>query len=73
MQLVSDWKSAWKFYSTRAMSLALIAQSVWLGLPAEMRESIPPKWMALATIAMLVLGILGRFIKQSPTDHDGLG
>jgi protein-S-isoprenylcysteine O-methyltransferase Ste14 len=64
MKLVEDAKQAWRWISVQAMALALAVQGAWEVLPPEMKASIPPQYVTWLTLALLVLGLAGRLVKQ---------
>lgn len=64
MKLVDDWKQAWKWISMNCMMIATVLQGAWMGIPDDMKTSVP-EWLVHAmTIIILVLGIAGRLVKQ---------
>jgi len=69
IKLVEDWRKAWTWFSVNAMIAAAAIQGAWLQIPEDMKAHIPEYLVSGATIALLVLGVLGRLIKQG-TDHD---
>ncbi len=64
MTLIENWRSAWRMLSVQAMTIAGALQGAWLYLPDDMRSSVDPKLMHGITIALLVLGVVGRMVKQ---------
>ena len=64
LQLIDDWRKAWKWFSVNAMLLAAAIQGAWLQIPDDMKTHIPPQLVQYATIALLILGVAGRLIKQ---------
>lgn len=48
----------------QAMTGAMAIQGAWLACPDDLRSQMPRDVIHHATIALLVLGILGRLIKQ---------
>lgn len=64
MKLIDEWKSAWKWLSVQAMVLAGSIQGAWLFIPDDMKASIPKNVVEGVTIALLVLGVAGRVVKQ---------
>jgi hypothetical protein len=64
MTLIENWRSAWRMLSVQAMTIAGALQGAWLYLPDDMRSSVDPKLMHGTTIALLVLGVVGRMVKQ---------
>lgn len=64
MRLVDDARRAWRWFSVQCMGLALALQGAWEVLPAEMKSGIPPRAVTYITLSLLVLGIVGRLVKQ---------
>ncbi len=68
MKLVPDWRRAWRWFSVQALALQGIAGAAWLAVPDDMRAAVPPDWLAVAAVALTVLGILGRIVDQGGDD-----
>lgn len=64
MRFGKNWRKIWRYYSTQAMVLAGSAQAVWVGLPSDLRESVPDDLVSYGTMALLVLGVIGRAVSQ---------
>lgn len=64
LELVEDWRKAWRWFSVNAMILAAAIQGAWLQIPDDMKSSIPPQLVQYATIALLIFGVVGRLIQQ---------
>lgn len=64
MKLVDDARRAWRWFSVQCMGLALALQGTWEALPDEMKTGIPPRTVTIITVSLLVLGIVGRLVKQ---------
>jgi anti-sigma-K factor RskA len=64
MTFVDDVKKAWRWISVQAMAAAVAVQGAWELLPDDMKAGIPPKLVTAITVALLVLGIAGRLVKQ---------
>lgn len=64
MKLIPEWKKAWRMVSVQAMTIATALQGAWLGLPEDMKAGIDPALVNGACLALLVLGIVGRLVKQ---------
>jgi len=64
MKLIPEWRKAWRMLSVQAMTWAAVAQGVWLEMPAEDKANLPPHLVHYVTIALLVLGVYGRVVKQ---------
>lgn len=64
MKLVQDWRQAPRWASMWAMTGAGAIQATWLGIPADMKASIPSDLVMWITIILMVLGSVGRLIDQ---------
>lgn len=64
MRLVKDAKRAWRWLSVQAFVAAGAIQTTWVSLTPDMRASIPADWVTYATVAVCVLGIIGRLVDQ---------
>lgn len=64
INLVDDWRNAWKWISVRSMVVAAAIQGTWIFIPEDMRDAIPHGIVSGLTIGLLALGIAGRLIKQ---------
>ena len=38
MKLIDNARNAWRMFSVQAMGLALVVQTVWVELPADLRD-----------------------------------
>lgn len=65
-KLVENWRSAWRWFSIHAMFVTASLQLAWVELPPDVRMGLPPHVISYASIALLVLGIIGRLIRQEP-------
>jgi hypothetical protein len=64
MRLITEWRQAWRMLSMQAMGLAAAVQGAWLGLPGDLRAMVPPHLVYYLTLALMVLGIVGRLVHQ---------
>jgi len=62
--LVDNWRKAWRWFSVQAMVLAAAIQGAWLAMPPDLRAGVPENLVMYGTIAVVVLGIVGRLIPQ---------
>lgn len=69
-ELVEDWRKAWRWFSVNAMIVAAAIQGAWLQIPDDMKTHIPEALVSGSTIALLVLGVIGRLIKQDKETED---
>ena len=66
MKLVANWKSAHKWLSTWAMGLPAAYEGTVAALPEHMRDAIPHEAEHVALAVMMIAGILGRLVDQTP-------
>lgn len=62
--LVDEWNHAWRWASVRCMTAALAIQGAWEAVPETLRDNLPHGMVTRATIALLVLGLIGRLVKK---------
>lgn len=81
MQLIHNWRKAWRFWSVQ---LGLIGSAVvgvfilvpdaavtmWAMLPAEFKKAIPAEYMPLIGVGLYVAGTVARVIKQKRLDDE---
>jgi len=67
IELVEGAKNAWRWFSVQAMTLAAAVQGAWVFVPEDMRSSLPPNAVQALTVALLVMGVAGRLVKQKET------
>jgi len=70
MELIPDWKKAAKFFSVQANAIGAALASTYGLMYPQLRESVPPQWMAGITAAVFVAGIVCRVISQQPKAPD---
>ena len=61
---VKNWRKCWRMFSVQAMVLAGAIQGAWASLPSEMQSTVSDEWLRYATIALMVLGVVGRLVAQ---------
>ena len=64
MKLVPNAGQAYKWLSVQAMAAVVAIEAAWLALPPDMKARIPETVADYLSIAVLVLGILGRVVDQ---------
>lgn len=69
-ELVEDWRKAWRWFSVNAMIVAAAIQGALLQIPDDMKTHIPEALVSGSTIALLILGVVGRLIKQDKESED---
>jgi len=65
MRLVENARQAWRWFSVQAFVLAGAIQTTWMSLHADLQRTVPPDWVMAATVALCVLGVMGRLVKQA--------
>lgn len=68
MELIPDWKKAVKLFSVQANAIGAALASTYGLMYPQLRESIPPQWMAGITSAVFIAGIVCRVISQQPKE-----
>lgn len=66
MKLIDNAGRAWRFVSMQAMAAAIGLLGAWQWLPDDLKASIPHEWVTYTSIVLLVLGMVGRMVKQEP-------
>lgn len=69
MKLIPQWKRCLRMFSVQAMVLAGAVQGAWASLPDEMKATVSDDWLRYGTIALMVLGVIGRLVVQSSVDE----
>lgn len=64
MAFIDEAKHAWRMLSVQAMTAAGAIQGAWMYVPDDMKAVIDHRIVSGATILLLVLGIVGRLVKQ---------
>lgn len=78
IQLVKDWKRAWKFASVQwgviGMSMMAVLEytnSLWIKLPPEVQNNIP--YSGYIPAAIFALSIVGRLLVFTGSKDDNNG
>jgi len=69
MKLISNWRKCWRMFSMWAYVAAGSLQGTWVMLAPEQKKTIPDEWVFYLTIAIMVLGAIGRLVYQ-PKTHE---
>lgn len=67
LQLIDNWRSFWKWYSTWLHVLGTAVVSVFAfvpNLPQEVQDAIPVEYRAIALAVWAVGGIVARLVQQ---------
>ena len=68
MQLIPNWRKAWRMLSVQANTINVAVLAGWSSLPARMQDAIPFYVIVGLAIGLLVLGTIGRLIAQPAID-----
>lgn len=64
MKLIDNWKDAWKFISVQANVVGTAMLTTYVAMYDQLKNTIDPKLMAGVTIAVFVVGTIGRITNQ---------
>ena len=64
MKLIPEWRKAWRMVPVQAMALAATIQGAWMAIPPDLLQQVPSEIVRGVTLTLLVLGIIGRLVKQ---------
>lgn len=68
MQLIDNWRKAWRMFSVQALALLAALPLVWMGLPEDVKAMVPQDWTKYLMIAIAIGGLVGRMIAQPKID-----
>lgn len=68
MQLIPNWKQAWRWASVNCMAGAMILQATWVSIPDDLRDDVPHNVVHIITMLLLVMGIIGRLTMKGKRD-----
>jgi di/tricarboxylate transporter len=69
MRLVENAAAAWRWASVQVLAVLAVLPIVWAEMPDEIRAMLPPEWHPWILSALAVGGIVGRLIKQTPSQE----
>jgi hypothetical protein len=69
MRLVDNARAAWRWASVQVLAVLAVLPIVWAEMPEEIRAMLPPEWQPWILSALAVGGIVGRLIKQTPSQE----
>lgn len=64
MKLVDDARKAWRWISMQCMGAAVALLGAWEVMPDDLKTGIPPRAVTIVAVVLLVLGMLGRLVRQ---------
>jgi len=63
-------RESWRWFSVQCLSLALAIELSWAAVPLDLKERIPEAWADWLVTVLLVLGVIGRHVKQGGSESD---
>lgn len=66
LQLVDNASEWWRWFSMRAQGGAIAILGGWGILPEKWQDAIPVWLIIVLACIVLVLGMIGRLVKQAP-------
>lgn len=64
MQLIENWKSAWKMWSVRILAVLAIVATSWAAVPDSVKALIPDQYLGYIVGFVSVCAAIARIIKQ---------
>ncbi|HCB2065812.1 MULTISPECIES: DUF7940 domain-containing protein [Klebsiella pneumoniae complex] len=64
MQLIENWKSAWKMWSVRILAVLAIVATSWAAVPDSVKALIPDQYLGYVVGFVSVCAAIARIIKQ---------
>lgn len=68
MKIIEEWRNSWKYLSVQANAIGVAVTAAYSSMYDQLKETLPPRYMIFAVVAVFVLGIVGRLIAQTPKD-----
>lgn len=66
MKLVDDWRSALRWFSVQVPAVNAAFLLTWSQLPQKFQDALPLPWVIGIAVVLLVVGVVGRLVKQTP-------
>lgn len=64
MKLVGDWKEAPRWLSVQVLTILAATPFVWMTLPPDVKDMLPPEWRPWVLSILAIGGIIGRLKDQ---------
>lgn len=64
MKLVDDWKKCLGWFSVQLPAINAAFLLTWSQLPTKFQDALPLPWVIGIAVGLLVLGVIGRLVKQ---------
>lgn len=66
IKLVPDWKRSLRWFSVQVPAVNTAFLSTWALLPVKFQDAVPVPWVIGIAVALIVIGVVGRLIDQTP-------
>lgn len=61
---VSNWRSAWRWFSVQVLAVLAVLPLVWAELPPDVQAWLPEAWRPAVLTALALAGIVARLKAQ---------
>lgn len=65
MKLIPEWREAWRMNSMQIYAVIAAIPLIWMELPQEVKDIIPPTWQPYILAGIAVAGMIGRLRDQT--------
>ena len=66
IKLVPDWKRSLRWFSVQVPAVNTAFLLTWAQLPVKFQDAFPITWVIAIAVALIVIGVVGRLIDQTP-------
>lgn len=66
IKLIPNWKQSLRWFSVQVPALNGAIIATWTQLPQKFQDAYPVSWLLATVIFLLVLGVYGRLVDQTP-------
>lgn len=68
MKLIENASKSYRMFSVQSMSISTAILTTWATLPEKLQALVPVQYVLYGVAAVLVLGIVGRLLDQTPPE-----
>lgn len=68
MRINPNWRETLRHNSTRALAAIAVLPVVWMELPPDIKDMLPPEWRPWIFIGLGAAGIVGKVTLQRPKE-----
>lgn len=66
MNLIPEWRKSLRLYSQQINSVGIALSLTYAGMYEQLKDTIPPRYMAVLTFVVFFAGLICRVISQQP-------